>query len=58
MQNKWIPRRSDTNPKTIDQIPQELAQEAEDGAFKAQQALARQMGSQKTGGKCKLKLSP
>ena len=51
MQNKWIPRRSDNNPKTIDQIHQEVAKEAQDRAFQAQQALAQQKASQKPGGK-------
>ncbi|KAL3861762.1 hypothetical protein ACJMK2_007784 [Sinanodonta woodiana] len=32
-QGKWVPRRDDNNPKTIDQIHREVAQEAQDRAI-------------------------
>ena len=48
-QGKWIPRRSDNNPKTIEQIHQEAAKEAQDRAVQAQ-LHAQQKASQKGGG--------
>ena len=42
LQNKWIPRRVDNNPKTIDQIHREVEQEAQEKAFLAQQAQLQQ----------------
>ncbi|KAL3861768.1 hypothetical protein ACJMK2_007789 [Sinanodonta woodiana] len=46
-QVKWVPRRDDNNPKTIDQIHQEVAQEAQDRAIFVQtlQQVKTQKGS-------------
>ncbi|KAL3861765.1 hypothetical protein ACJMK2_007786 [Sinanodonta woodiana] len=46
-QVKWVPRRDDNNPKTIDQIHQEVAQEAKDRAIFVQtlQQVKPQKGS-------------
>lgn len=41
-QNKWVPRRVDNNPKTIDQIHKEVAQENQEKAYLAQQAQLQQ----------------
>ncbi|XP_053379565.1 eukaryotic translation initiation factor 4 gamma 1-like isoform X2 [Mercenaria mercenaria] len=40
--NKWIPRRVDNNPKTIDQIHKEVAQEAQEKALLSQQNQMQQ----------------
>ncbi|XP_052760532.1 eukaryotic translation initiation factor 4 gamma 1-like isoform X2 [Mya arenaria] len=48
--NKWIPRRSDNNPKTIDQIHKEVAQEKQEKALQSQQ-LQFQQKSQPRGGR-------
>lgn len=42
LQNKWVPRRVDNNPKTIDQIHKEVAQENQEKALLAQQAQLQQ----------------
>ena len=46
-QSKWVPRRGDNNPKTIEQIHQEAAKEAQDRAVNTQLALAQQKAAQK-----------
>ncbi|XP_053379539.1 eukaryotic translation initiation factor 4 gamma 1-like [Mercenaria mercenaria] len=40
--NKWVPRRVDNNPKTIDQIHKEVAQEAQEKALLSQQNQMQQ----------------
>ena len=50
-QNKWVPRRVDNNPKTIDQIHKEVAQEAQEKALLSQQNQMQQRAQR--GGKLK-----
>lgn len=41
-QNKWVPRRVDNNPKTIDQIHKEVAKEEQEKALLSQQNQMQQ----------------
>lgn len=49
-QNKWIPRRDENNPKTIDQIHKEVQLEEQERALMLQQAALQQRSQGGSGG--------
>ncbi|XP_064599552.1 eukaryotic translation initiation factor 4 gamma 1-like isoform X2 [Liolophura sinensis] len=50
-QNRWVPRRDENNPKTIDQIHKEVAQEAQEKAILIQQISSQPMHRGGRGGR-------
>lgn len=49
-QNKWVPRRDENNPKTIDQIHKEVQLEEQERALMLQQAALQQRSQGGSGG--------